>query len=176
MIHVVVDLGANQAVRSDDEHGCRRRVSSARLGVLLFLSLALTKAAVPAEVPGGVWLMRSAAVQIFGCNGLLCGRIVWLQHPRDTAGQLVRDKKNPDPALRERPLCGQTILWGLQPTDSDLWGNGWLYNPDDGKTYRARAELRSADTIVARIYRGVPFIGETLTLLRVPRLSSEGWC
>ena len=111
-----------------------------------------------------------------GRGGLLCGRIVWLQHPRDQAGQLVRDLENPDPASRQRPLCGQTILWGLQPADIDHWENGWLYNPDDGKTYRVRAELRSADSFVARIYLGAPFFGETWTLLRVPRLSSEGWC
>ena len=55
-------------------------------------------------------------------------------------------------------------------------GGSWLYNPDDGMTYRVRAELRSADTFVARIYFGIPLFGETWTLLRVPRLSSEGWC
>jgi hypothetical protein len=43
-------------------------------------------------------------------------------------------------------------------------------------TYRVSAELRSADVFVARIYLGVPLFGETKTLLRVPRLRSEGWC
>jgi uncharacterized protein (DUF2147 family) len=81
----------------------------------------------------------------------------------------------PEFGLRQRPLCGQTILWGLQPAEFDHWESGWLYNPDDGKTYRVRAELRSADSLVARIYLGIPFSGETWTLLRVPRLSSEGW-
>ncbi|HTR17470.1 MAG TPA: DUF2147 domain-containing protein [Acetobacteraceae bacterium] len=117
-----------------------------------------------------------AAVRIFDCGGGLCGQIVWLHHPRDPAGQLVRDKKNPDPALQQRPLCGQTIIWGLQPADPDHWKGGWLYNPDDGKTYRIRGALRSADTMVVRIYLGIPFFGESWTLLRVPRLSSEGWC
>ncbi len=143
----------------------------------LILLTAVPRVGVAAGVPTGVWLIHAkVAVQIFACGGLLCGRIVWLQHPRDQAGQLVRDLENPDPALRQRPLCGQTILWGLQPADIDHWENGWLYNPDDGKTYRVRAELRSADSVVARIYLGAPFFGETWTLLRVPRLSSEGWC
>ena len=36
-----------------------------------------------AEVPEGVWLVDGeAAVQIFACNSLLCGRIRWLQAPR----------------------------------------------------------------------------------------------
>ncbi len=144
---------------------------------LMLLLLTLPRVAHSAAIPDGVWLMASkVAVQIYDCDGLLCGRIVWLQHPRDAAGQLVRDKKNPDPALQQRPLCGQTILWGLQPAGPDHWKGGWLYNPDDGKTYRVRAELRSADTILARIYLGIPLFGENRTLTRVPRLSSEGWC
>ena len=148
------------------------RVVYAGALALILLSLAA------AGVPNGVWLIHAkVAVQIFARGGLLCGRIVWLQHPRDQAGQLVRDLENPDPALRQRPLCGQTILWGLQAADIDHWESSWLYNPDDGKTYhRVRAELRSADTFVARIYFGIPLFGETWTLLRVPRLSSEGWC
>ena len=47
---------------------------------------------------------------------------------------------------------------------------------EDDKTYRVKAELRSADTFVARIYLGSPLFGENRTLIRVPRLSSEGWC
>src|SRR5579872_7412852 len=68
--HVGAKLGANQAASWDHENRYRRRPSLARLWVLLLLSLALTKVAVPAEVTDGVWLMRSVAVQIFGCNGL----------------------------------------------------------------------------------------------------------
>jgi len=144
---------------------------------MFLLSVALPAVAGSAAVPDGVWLMAShVAMQIYECAGLLCGRIVWLQHPRDSAGQLARDKENPDPVLRQRPLCGQAVLWGLQPAGADHWTGGWLYNPDDGKTYRLRAELRSADTFVARIYLGIPLFGENRTLLRVPRLNSEGWC
>lgn len=99
-----------------------------------------------------------------------------LQHPRGPAGQLVRDKDNPDPTLRQRLLSGQTVLRGLQPSGPDHWRSGWLYNPDDGKTYRIRAELLSTDTFAARIYLGIPLFGENRTLVRVPRLNSEGWC
>jgi uncharacterized protein (DUF2147 family) len=174
---VTLDRGANTIVVRGQAHRCRWRVNSRWLYVVVLLSLAIPSPAVSAGISDGVWLMRSkAAVQIFDCNGLLCGRIVWLQHARDAAGQLVRDNTNPDPTLRQRPLCGQTILWALRPAGPGLWNSGWLYNPDDGTTYRVKAELRSADTIVARIYLGVPLFGETWTFLRVPRLSSQGWC
>lgn len=116
------------------------------------------------------------AVQIFQCEGLMCGRIIWLRVARDPQGALNLDKKNPVPALRQRKLCGLTILWGLRPTGSNRWVDGWFYNPDDGKTYSVTAQLESDDVIVARIYVGVPLFGKTKTLARVPHGVSEGWC
>jgi len=155
-----------------------RRAACAALLVIALSSFAVPGAAVSAIVPEGAWFIdgTGAAVQIFDCSGLLCGRIIWLEKARDTAGRLARDDKNPDPIFRQRPLCGLTVIQGLEPTGLDHWNSGSLYNPEDGQTYRVSAELRSADVFVARIYRGVPLFGETKTLLRVPRLRSEGWC
>jgi uncharacterized protein (DUF2147 family) len=154
-----------------------RRAACAALLVIALASFAVPGTAVSAIVPEGAWFIDgAAAVQIFDCSGQLCGRIIWLRTARDTAGRLVRDNKNPEPASRQRPLCGLTILHGLQPAGLDHWNSGSLYNPHDGQTYRVSAELRSADVFVARIYLGVPLFGETKTLLRVPRFRSEGWC
>lgn len=136
-----------------------------------------SRAADPAGNYRGVWLIPlKAAVQIFVCADLLCGRIVWLRHARDSSSQPVRDLKNPDPVLRTRALCGLTVLWGLQPAGAGHWKAGWFYNPEDGKTYRVNADARSADVIVARIYVGLPLFGETWIFDRVPHLNSEGWC
>lgn len=55
------------------------------------------------------------AVQLFDCTGQLCGRIVWLLRPRTPAGQPYLDTLNPEPSLRQRHLCGLTIIWGQQP-------------------------------------------------------------
>jgi uncharacterized protein (DUF2147 family) len=152
--------------------------------VIALTSFAVLGTAVSAMGPtDGAWFIdgTGVAVQIFDCSGLLCGRIIWLEKARDTAGRLARDNRNPDPVFRQRPLCGLTVIQGLQPAGLqpaglDHWNSGSLYNPDDGKTYRISAELRSADRLVARVYLGVPLFGETKTLLRVPRLRSEGWC
>jgi uncharacterized protein (DUF2147 family) len=156
-----------------------RRTTCAAFLVIALSSFAAPGAAVSAIAPAdGAWFIdgTGGAVQIFDCSGLLCGRIIWLRTARDTAGRPVRDNKNPDPAFRQRPLCGLTILQGLEPAGRDHWNSGSLYNPNDGETYRVSAELRSADVFVARIYLGMPLFGETKTLLRVPRLRSEGWC
>jgi uncharacterized protein (DUF2147 family) len=116
------------------------------------------------------------AVQIFDCQGLMCGRIIWLRVPRDPQGLLSRDRKNPVPALRQRKLCGLTILQSLRPAGPNRWKDGRFYNPDDGKTYRVTAQLKSDDVIVARVYAGAPAFGKTKTLARVPHGVSEGWC
>jgi len=71
------------------------------------------------------------AVQVFDCSGQLCGRIVWLLRPRTPTGQPDLDNRNPEPALRQRHLCGLTIIWGLQPGAPGHWTDGWLYDPQD---------------------------------------------
>ena len=117
------------------------------------------------------WPFKSSiAAACFAAGSSGCGR-----RAIPLGGQ-PSDQKNPDPAFRQRLLCGLTILQGLKPAGLDRWNSGSLYNADDGVTYRVSAELRSADVAVARIYLGVPLFGETRTLLRVPRLRSEGWC
>jgi uncharacterized protein (DUF2147 family) len=156
-----------------------RRAACVALLVIALTSFVAPGTAVSAMRPAdAAWFIdgTGAAIEIFECSGLLCGRIIWLEKARDTAGRLARDDKNPDALFRQRPLCGLTVIQGLQPAGLDHWDSGSLYNPDDGKTYRISGELRSADVFVARVYLGLPLFGETKTLMRVRRLRSEGWC
>ena len=160
--------------RSARQRACRAVAAILTLLILLVLPMRLGRA----EVPEGVWLVDSdVALRMFDCGGgKLCGRVAWLKNVRDPTGQIQRDKLNPENALRERLVCGLIVLWGLQPVDQESWNEGWFYNPDDGTTYRAAAQLQSNDVLVARIYLGLPFIGITKILHRVSRLSSGGWC
>ena len=152
-------------------------VRSAALPIAAVVALIAPGLMASTGVPQGVWLIdKMAAVQIFGCNGLLCGRILWLQTPRDSKGQLSRDKHNRNPALRQRRLCGLTMPWDLHASGPNRWEGGRFYNPEDGKTYRVSAHLKSADMLVARIYLGMPAFGKTKLLHRVAHGTSEGWC
>lgn len=145
--------------------------------VLLCMTVQVPRAIGATPVTNEVWLMDSkVAVQMFDCGDLLCGRIVWLVIPRDAQGALTSDQRNPDISLRQRPLCGLTVLWALHPKGADRWEGGWFYNPYDGNTYRVSARLTSADLIIARIYRLIPVLGKTKTLQRVPHGTVEGWC
>lgn len=145
--------------------------------LLVCISIPVPRALAAAAVPPGVWLMGTkVAIQIFDCNGMLCGRVVWLKAPLNPQGLLKRDKLNPDPALRQRQVCGPTIIWNVRSDGDNRWEGGWFYNPDDGATYRVSMELKSPDVISARIYSNLPIFGETRTLVRVPMGTSAGWC
>lgn len=148
------------------------------MALLLFcMTVPGPRAQAAPAVPPGAWLMGTkVAIQIFDCSAMLCGRVIWLKAPLNPEGLLKRDTLNPDPALRERQVCGPTIIWNVRPKGDDTWEGGWFYNPDDGATYRVSMVLKSADVIVARIYWGLPIFGETRTLVRVPMGTSAGWC
>jgi uncharacterized protein (DUF2147 family) len=133
-------------------------------------------AAFGAEIRG-VWMIEDeVAVEIVECaGGSLCARIVWLKTPRDAAGQPKRDQMNPDAALRKRFVCGLTVLEGLQPAGPARWEAGSLYDPRDGRRYTIAMELKSANTLVARVYLGMRILGKNQTLLRVQG-ATKVWC
>jgi uncharacterized protein (DUF2147 family) len=151
-------------------------LSLAAIGAVLLLTVWHSRSA-SCAVPEGIWMFANrVAVQLFDCGGQLCGRIVWLLRPRTPAGQPDLDTHNPETSLRQRHLCGLTIIWGLQPGAPDRWTGGWLYDPQDGATYDVTAELASPTTISARVYRGAPLFGRTEILIRDPQLSFDGRC
>lgn len=144
---------------------------------MLLFSSSVSVPQAAAAVPQGIWIMGTkVAVQVFDCSGLLCGRVIWLKAPLDPQGLLKRDRLNPDAALRDRQVCGPTIIWNMHPVNPGHWKDGWFYNADDGGTYRLTMELQSDDVMVARVYVGTPIFGETRTLVRVPMGIGAGWC
>ena len=148
-----------------------------RAACAALLMLVIQSRFASSEVPDGTWLFANrVAVQVFECSGLACGRIVWLLRPRTPDGHPDVDRLNPDPALRQRPLCGLTIIWGLRPDGAGRWSNGSLYDPQDGNTYDVTAERIAPDKLSARVYRSVPLLGRTEILIRDPQLSFDGRC
>ena len=160
----------------------RRSGWAAAASAVAFLLAGPSRAAPAAADPQvhGVWMIEDeVALAVADCGGdALCRRIVWLRTPHDDAGRPKRDAMNPDAALRDRPLCGVTVLDGLLPVPDEpgRWSAGSFYDPRDGRTYGLAATHVSADVLVARVYLGMPFLGVNQTLLRIERASGEGWC
>ena len=131
------------------------------------LALLLLTATIAAEAAGGVegrWLThgKSGVVEIYGCgDGTLCGRLVWFRIKPNETDPLLIDRHNPNPALRNRSMCGLVFMWGFRPHGPDSWGDGSLYDPESGNTYSGRLTLNPDGTLSLRGYLGISVIGRT---------------
>ena len=84
-----------------------------------------------------------AIVQIAPCGKTLCGRIEKIVKP--TQGRPQTDIKNPDPALRSKPLAGLALLTCFADA-GELW-KGSIYDPESGKTYNSKVSRNSDGTL-----------------------------
>ncbi len=89
-------------------------------------------------------------IELYNCGtDELCGRIVWLRRLAEDDGSVRKDLKNPDPDLQSRELMGMKVLWGLERKGKggDRWVRGRIYNPDDGKDYKAHLAFRDDEAV-----------------------------
>ncbi len=120
----------------------------------------------PPQGPEGIWIDHTGrgAVAIEPCTTGepgLCGRIVWMQEPRDKAGQLLRDTQNESRKLRDRPICGLQIIGNLKPMRDGSWDGGWIYDPEQGERFDVELRLRAPNVLQVKGYKGLKFLSET---------------
>ena len=119
-----------------------------------------------AAEPTGVWLTQSgdARVKVSKCGGgSICGVIVALKDPIDPAtGKPQVDDKNPNPALKKRPMIGLALFSGMQPVAAGKW-SGQIYNADDGGTYASSISVAGPDALKVEGCVGALCGGETWT-------------
>ncbi len=84
------------------------------------------------------------------------------------SGRADRDEKNPDPALRNRPLTGLNIFSGFRYDGDDTWSGGRIYDPNSGNTYRCKIQLLDSNTLKVRGFIGVSLFGRTEIWKRRP--------
>ena len=106
----------------------------------------------------GNWLTESkdGIIQIsVAAGGSYAGRIIGGNHPG------LLDEKNPDPALRGKPLRGQIILRNLRYDGDGKWSGGAIYEPDSGRTYKCLIELVGPDSLKVRGFIGISLLGKS---------------
>ena len=140
----------------------------ARFSLFLAVVAALfstAPAAAQSAEPVGVWLTEKgdARVKVTKCGSGICGVIVWLKDPIDRAtGQPQIDDKNPNPALRTRPVIGISLFIAMRPSATGRW-TGQIYNADDGGTYISHVSFAGGDALRVEGCVGMICGGETWT-------------
>ena len=150
--------------------GWRETVVILRFACLLLLAqLAATPAGAQSPTPTGVWLHanKRIEIEIAPCGERLCAKLVWFKWPNDAQGLPLVDLKNPDPALRTRPLLGLTVLKDLRRTGEGSWEDGSIYNPDDGVDYSCSMSIQDDGSLRVRAYVLLPLFGKTQIWTRV---------
>ena len=140
---------------------------------LLFLMPACAKihaAASPLTSPVGRWKtvddctgQVKSIVQIREADGTLSGTV-----------ERVFNPPVPNPlciacagALKNRPVIGLRILWGLRK-DGDAWDGGWILDPENGRIYRCTLTIEGGGRrLRVRGYIGLSIFGRTEHWLRV---------
>jgi uncharacterized protein (DUF2147 family) len=56
-------------------------------------------------------------------------------------------------------------MWNLRYDDAE-YVDGFVYNPEDGGTYKVKAELGGTDSLKVRGYLGISLFGQTKTWTR----------
>lgn len=94
------------------------------------------------------------------------GKIVWLKEPKDEKGNPKTDAKNPDDALKSRPILGLEILNNFIYEDGK-WTDGKIYDPKSGKNYSCNMTMKGNDILNMRGYVGISLLGRSETWKRV---------
>lgn len=89
------------------------------------------------------------------------GKIVWLKEPLNEEGNPKIDYKNKDESLRSRKLLGLELISGFVYKEKGKWGNGKIYNPDDGNIYSCNMQLLKDGRLYVRGFIGISLIGKT---------------
>jgi len=110
----------------------------------------------------GQWLTenRRGVIELVPCADKVCGNLVWMIEPMRHGAPAI-DEYNPKSELRQRPLCGMPILGDFRETEPRHFEDGWIYDPDSGKTYHATMTLEENGTLKLRGYIGIPLFGES---------------
>jgi uncharacterized protein (DUF2147 family) len=116
----------------------------------------------------GTWLTAEgkARVEIFKASDCYAGKLIWVRDSLKN-GTPALDDKNPDPALRNRPVLNLEILYSFEFDGDDTWAGGRVYDPESGEEYRGKLRLEDGNTMKLRGYVLVPLLGRTETWTRV---------
>ena len=143
------------------------------LNVVVIGASLLLGIAAPAQQPSpaGRWKtvddrngQVKSIVVIEELNGEFRGRVDKIFAPPARDANPVCEKCPGD--LRNKPVLGMQIMWGLKKNGDESTG-GRVMDPEDGKTYKCKLRLvDGGKKLELRGYVGISLIGRTQTWIR----------
>ncbi len=114
----------------------------------------------------GIWFNeeKTSKIQIYKQGDRYYGKIVWVKEVKPN--QPRTDVNNPDEKLRSKPLMGLVILSNFKQSDDNVWADGKIYDPRNGKTYSCKITKVSDQELALRGYIGTPMLGRTSKFTR----------
>ena len=143
-----------------------------RFSFLLLLCSFLTVSiayAQKADAILGKWVNPSGEgqIQVYKKGALYYGKLVWLKVPNDEAtGQPKTDVNNPEKNLQSKPILGLEILKAFKFDGDDVYEEGSIYDPKNGKTYKCKMTL-DGNKLKIRGYIGISLLGRSEVWTRV---------
>ena len=143
--------------------------------VLFFIGtmiLAQSAPAIAADLsPVGMWKTlddktgeEKSFIKVWIDKGELFGKIEKLVRKPGENPNPICDKCPGD--NKDKHTIGMTILWGFKQ-DGGKWSGGYLLDPDDGKTYKGKIEVKDGGKkLEVRGFIGISLIGRTQTWVR----------
>jgi uncharacterized protein (DUF2147 family) len=143
------------------------------LGATLALSLlVLTPVRASDTSPVGRWVTisdkthkPSGVIEIKLDHGTLKGIVVeQLNRPANLPPSMCRKCEG---ALKDAPILGMTIMWGLTNDGGAVWDNGSILDPNTGETYSAKVEIEDGgQKLLVRGYLGISLLGRSQEWIR----------
>jgi len=138
-----------------------------------FIALALSGGNAWAQdaSPVGVWKSiddktrkERSIIRITEANGELQGVVEKIyDQPGDDPAHLCKECKGD---LKDKPIVGMKILWGLK-NDGAAWKGGEILDPKNGRVYSAKiTPSKDGKSLDVRGFIGVSLIGRTQTWLK----------
>ena len=114
--------------------------------VFLFLAIVSSQTLAQDDPFVGYWATSNltSVVEVSRCDDKLCAEIAWLWDI-SVAGRKMLDEKNPQSSKQGKSLLGLQLFSRFRK-EGDTW-KGRIYNPEDGRTYRASVTSRSKNIL-----------------------------
>ncbi|MFD0792898.1 DUF2147 domain-containing protein [Mucilaginibacter litoreus] len=113
---------------------------------------------------------KNLVVEVYPYKNTFKAKIVWFSGgvTPDKPMESITDKKNPDPALRNRKVLGLDVVENLKYSPrSNSWEGGKIYEVQSGKYWNAAAALDNSGDLKVKGYWKLKLFGKTMNFKRI---------